>query len=179
MATIKQGGAQRYGVKVHAGKDNNNGIDIIVEPKNRTITLGATTAPLELKPGEDIKLRIFIDRRIVEVFANDRQAVFKQHDHGPEDMGVCLFADGGGMRVREVQGLEDGAVQSLVTRAFPGVCSFHYCGQRERRGATQWLGYDEDGGRHGRAERGQEDPGADGAGCALGSAVGSAISAQG
>ena len=104
MATIKQGGAQRYGVKVHAGKDNNNGIDIIVEPKNRTITLGATTAPLELKPGEDIKLRIFIDRRIVEVFANDRQAVFKQHDHGPEDMGVCLFADGGGMRVREVKG---------------------------------------------------------------------------
>ena len=30
-----------------------------------------------------------------------------------------------------------------MTRAFPGVCSFHYCGQRERRGATQWLGYDE------------------------------------
>lgn len=104
MATIEQGDAKRYGVRLHGNKNNGGGIDVLVEPGNKTIRLGATTAPLELARGEDIQLRIFVDRKIVEVFANDRQAVFKQHIYEPEDVGVCLFSEGGKMLVKEVKG---------------------------------------------------------------------------
>ena len=45
-----------------------------------------------------------MDRSVVEVFANDRQAVVKQHDYAPDDVGVCLFSEGGKMEVREVKG---------------------------------------------------------------------------
>jgi len=104
MATIKQSGAKRYGIRLHANKDGEGGIDVVVEPGSKTIRLGATTAPLELAGDEDIQLRIFVDRRIVEVFANDRQAVFKQHAHEPEEVGVSLFSEGGPMQVKEIKG---------------------------------------------------------------------------
>jgi len=103
-ATIEQGEAKSYGVKLHGNKENGGGIDVVVEPGSKTIKLGATTAPFELTPGEDIQLRIFVDRRIIEVFANDRQAVFKQHAYEPEEVGVCLFSEGGRMQVKEVKG---------------------------------------------------------------------------
>ena len=104
MATIKQGAAKAYGVRLLCDKDNGKGIDVVVEPGSKSIKLGATTAPLELPPGEDIQLRIFVDRRTVEVFANDRQALVKQHDYEPGDVGVCLFSVGGRMKVPEVRG---------------------------------------------------------------------------
>ncbi len=65
--------------------------------------VGSTTAPFELKRGEDIQLRIFVDRSIVEVFVNDRQAMVKQHAYAPGDVGVCLFSEGGKMKVRELK----------------------------------------------------------------------------
>jgi beta-fructofuranosidase len=101
--TIRQAGAKRYGVKLHASTDLTRGIDLIVDPAAKTIQLGATTAPFELKPQEDLTLRIFIDRRIVEVFANERQALFKQHAYKPDETGVCLFSEGGQMEVKEIK----------------------------------------------------------------------------
>jgi beta-fructofuranosidase len=103
MATIKQGDAKRYGVRLLCDKDNTHGLDLVVEPGAGTIKLGSTTAPFELKRGEDIQLRIFVDRSIVEVFVNDRQAVVKQHAYAPGDVGVCLFSEGGKMEVRELK----------------------------------------------------------------------------
>ncbi len=103
MATIKQGDASRYGVRLLCDKDNTNGLDLVVEPGAKSIKLGSTTAPFELKRGEDIQLRIFVDRSIVEVFVNDRQAVVKQHAYAPGDVGVCLFSEGGKMEVRELK----------------------------------------------------------------------------
>ena len=65
--------------------------------------LGATTAPFNLRPREELQLRIFVDRRIVEVFANDRQAIFKQHAYEPDETGVCLFSQGGNMEVKQIK----------------------------------------------------------------------------
>jgi beta-fructofuranosidase len=99
---IQQSEAQRYGVRLFADKENGKGLDLIVEPAKKTIQLGSTTAPFELKSGEDIQLRIFVDRRTVEIFANDRQSIVKQHDYEPGDTGISLFCDGGDMEVKEI-----------------------------------------------------------------------------
>jgi sucrose-6-phosphate hydrolase SacC (GH32 family) len=103
LLRFQKSGAKRYGVKLHASPDNTRGIDLVVDPSARTIQLGATTAPFDLPPQEDLQLRIFIDRRIVEVFANDRQAVFKQHAYEPNETGVCLFSEGGNTDVTEIK----------------------------------------------------------------------------
>jgi len=104
MVTIKQGDAKRYGLRLLCDKDNGKGLDLVVAPADKTIKLGSTSAPLQLKPGEDIQLQIFVDRSIVEVFANDRQAVVKQYDYAQGDVGICLFSQGGPMMIPELKG---------------------------------------------------------------------------
>ena len=53
-------------------------------------------APFELKDGEPLKLRVFVDKSIVEVYANDRQAICRRVYPGRTDsLGVALFATGG------------------------------------------------------------------------------------
>ncbi len=58
--------------------EHGNGLPILFRPENGTIRLGSTEAPFavsDLPEGEDIELRIFVDRYLVEVFVNDRQAL--------------------------------------------------------------------------------------------------------
>ncbi len=103
MVTMKQGAARRYGVRLFCGRENAGGLDLVVEPAAGTIKVGSITAPFHLKAGEEIRLRIFVDRSVVEVFANDRQAMAKQYEYAPGDVGVCLFSEGGRMEVPEVR----------------------------------------------------------------------------
>lgn len=54
------------------------GLPILLRPENGTLRVGTAEAPFSvaaLPANEDIVLRIFIDRYVVEVFANDRQAM--------------------------------------------------------------------------------------------------------
>lgn len=52
-------------------------------------------APLYLAPGETLKLRVFIDQSVVEVFANDRQCVtVRVYPGRSESVGVSLRAQG-------------------------------------------------------------------------------------
>lgn len=61
------------------------------------------SAPFQLAPGEPLRLQIFVDRCIVEVFANDRQAIARHHFPAhPDSTGVALFALGGNVAVPSV-----------------------------------------------------------------------------
>jgi len=54
------------------------GLPVIIRPETGTLRVGTIDAPFavaNLPAGEDLELRIFIDRYLVEVFANSRQAV--------------------------------------------------------------------------------------------------------
>jgi beta-fructofuranosidase len=56
---------------------------------------GAVEAPLALKPGETLKLRIFLDKSMLEVFANDRQCVTQQiFTESRNAAGIKVFARG-------------------------------------------------------------------------------------
>jgi beta-fructofuranosidase len=53
------------------------------------------TAPLVLEPGEPLRLRVFIDRSVVEVFANGKQCVAARVYPGRDDStGISLRAQG-------------------------------------------------------------------------------------
>jgi len=67
---------KRFGFLLYAGEDN-EGLPVIVRPESGTISVGETEAPFavdDLPPGEDVELRIFADKYLVEVFVNGRQA---------------------------------------------------------------------------------------------------------
>lgn len=57
------------------------------------------TLPLALADREDLVLRIFLDRGIVEVFANDRQAIGRAVYPAERGHGVRFFAEGGQARL--------------------------------------------------------------------------------
>ena len=61
------------------------------------------TAPLLLEEGETLRLRIFVDRSIVEVFANGKQCVAARVYPGREDSaGVSLRAQGSSALLRSL-----------------------------------------------------------------------------
>jgi len=56
--------------------------------------------PFELKTGETLHLRVFVDKSVVEVFANGRQAVMRRiYPSRADSVGVRLFAHGGSAKV--------------------------------------------------------------------------------
>jgi len=64
----------------------------------------AQKAPLELNTGEPLKLRIFLDHSMLEVFANSRQCVTQRiHPTRSDSLGVTLFSRGGSVKVRSVE----------------------------------------------------------------------------
>jgi sucrose-6-phosphate hydrolase SacC (GH32 family) len=69
----------------------------VLRPETGTLRVGTTDAPFavaDLPEGEDVALRIFIDRYLVEVFANDRQAVVAAHLEGAGARGLDAFTVG-------------------------------------------------------------------------------------
>ncbi|NQU22124.1 MAG: GH32 C-terminal domain-containing protein [Candidatus Nealsonbacteria bacterium] len=64
-------------------------------------------APLELQHGEPLVLRVFVDKSVVEIYANDRQAICRRVYPGRRDsLGVVLFAAGGKATVSGVKAWE-------------------------------------------------------------------------
>jgi beta-fructofuranosidase len=66
----------------------------------RVENLQPETGPLRLTPGEDLRLRVFVDRSIVEVFANGRLCLTRRiYPTRPDSLGVAAFAEGGDARL--------------------------------------------------------------------------------
>lgn len=86
------------------GDDNGAGAMTIFAGSGRKgIKVGHPDAPFELKDGEDLTLRVFIDKNLVEVFANDRQAVAHGHGKVRANPNVRLFAKGGDAYIKSVK----------------------------------------------------------------------------
>ncbi|HET7121044.1 MAG TPA: glycoside hydrolase family 32 protein [Solirubrobacterales bacterium] len=69
---------------------------LFVLPEGERPVTSAQEAPFELEPGEALELRIYLDKSILEVFANGRQCLTQRIYPTREDsLGVRLFSTGG------------------------------------------------------------------------------------
>lgn len=102
--SLNPGEAAQFGIEVYCDEQGVNGLPIVVEPNRKTLQLGDTVAPFELHAGEDLELRVFIDKNVIEVFANERQAIVASHNYATENLGVSLFSKGGDARIKNVRG---------------------------------------------------------------------------
>ena len=90
----------RFGVLLFAD-DDHEGLPVLIRPETGTICAGATEAPFavaDLPAGEDLELRIFVDKYLVEVFVNGRQAlltVFTAYRDGGSELRAYLFGSRG------------------------------------------------------------------------------------
>jgi sucrose-6-phosphate hydrolase SacC (GH32 family) len=99
---FKSPAAKEFGLDVLCDKNGENGVRVAYMADSKTLRVGTVNAPFELKEGEDLTLRIFIDKNLVEVFADDRQAVAAAGKYIPEDLTISLFSKGGDVTVSKL-----------------------------------------------------------------------------
>ncbi|HUT28673.1 MAG TPA: GH32 C-terminal domain-containing protein, partial [Sedimentisphaerales bacterium] len=75
-------------------------------------------APFELKQGEPLRFRVFLDKPMLEVFANDRQCLTQQvFPKRKDSLLIKVFAKGGPATVRRVDAWDMAAAKFVDKRA--------------------------------------------------------------
>lgn len=112
--------AKRCGVKVRASAGGEEETLLYYDADTHELVFDATRssqgpegrkiverAPFALKAGEPLKLRVFVDKSVVEVYANDRQAICRRVFPTRNDsLGVSLFSAGGSAQFKTVKAWE-------------------------------------------------------------------------
>ncbi len=116
--TLQPGSATQAGVMVGCSEDGREQTALYYDASEKKLKCDATrssidlgrrnveSAPFELKKGEPLVLRVFVDKGIVEVYANDRQAIARGVYPKLGGTGVKIFAKGGDIKVTSVKAWE-------------------------------------------------------------------------
>ena len=91
------------GLHLLGDAEGKEAMSIVAGGQRKNLMVGTGQAPFALKEGEDLTLRVFIDKNLVEVFANGRQAAAFAHKHVRPRPNVRLFATGGDAAVKSVK----------------------------------------------------------------------------
>ncbi len=106
-AVIDMKNASRAGFTVRADEESGEGTEIYVDAKEGVLVMDTSrsgahgrrireTAPFALRPGEQLTLDVFVDKSVVEVYANERQAICRRiyPTHPDKALSVCAASDG-------------------------------------------------------------------------------------
>lgn len=113
---MESAGATQYGVTVCASPDGQEETLVFYDVAEKLLKVDTRRSgpedtpkaieagPLELENDEPLTLRIFVDKSVVEVFANRRQAVARRiYPSRSDSLGVRLFARGGDATAHAVE----------------------------------------------------------------------------
>ena len=112
---LEAGAAKQLGLKVRASSDGQEETLLYYDAEKKELVFDSTRsgkegrkvverAPFVLEPRESLKLRIFVDKSVVEIFANDRQAISRRvYPTRTDSLGVSIFATGGDAKAQKVR----------------------------------------------------------------------------
>ncbi len=117
---IQPGDARQYGVQVCRSPGGEETTLVYYDADAQKLTVDTTRSslhpgpktieagPLEVARGEPLTLRVFVDKSVVEVFANGgRQAVMRRiYPSRPDSLGVAVFTRGGAATVKSLDAWE-------------------------------------------------------------------------
>ncbi|MDG0812751.1 glycoside hydrolase family 32 protein [Cohnella rhizosphaerae] len=105
--TIAPGTAGRVGLQVRASPDGAEATLLYYDAESKTLVFDSTrsgdggwkvreAAPFALQASERLELAIYIDKGVIEIFANERQAIARRvYPERADSTGVYLFCEGG------------------------------------------------------------------------------------
>jgi beta-fructofuranosidase len=101
--SIEPGMAKEFGLDVLCDANGQNGLRIAYVAESKTLRVGNVHSPFVLQKGECLNLRVYLDKNLVEVFANDRQAALAAQNYAAGNTAIQLFSKGGDVVVKEVK----------------------------------------------------------------------------
>jgi len=104
LAEFEAGNAETFGLKVHQSKDGKSAVTI--RYTNGNLNVAGTDVPLKLVSGK-LRLHVFIDKSVLEVFINDGvTSVTRVNYPGEDDLGVSVFAGNGNATLKSLDAWE-------------------------------------------------------------------------
>ena len=95
VAEFQAGDAKAFGLKLRCSDDGKKAL--VIRHDGKGLNVAGTNVPAVLRgAGRELKLHVFLDRSVMEVFVNDgRHAVTRVNYPGEKDLKVAIFAEGG------------------------------------------------------------------------------------
>jgi beta-fructofuranosidase len=106
VADFAAGDANAFGLKV---RQSENGKDAVtIKYANGNLNVAGTEVPLKLDDhSKRLKLHVFLDKSVLEVFVNDGvTSVTRVEYPGEKDLGVSVFAEHGGVTLKSLDAWE-------------------------------------------------------------------------
>jgi beta-fructofuranosidase len=113
--TFQPNNAAQYGIKVCVSEDGREKTVIYYDQEDKKLKVDTRKsglsfgrkiieeAPLELKKGEPLVLKIFVDKSIVEVYANNRQAIARRIYPTLGGTGISVYSKGDNVKIESIK----------------------------------------------------------------------------
>jgi beta-fructofuranosidase len=101
----EQANNKRFGFFIFSD-NKKSGFPVIINPVSKAIRVGTVEAPFsvsDLPSGEDLEIRIFIDKYLIEVFVNERQAVVGAFMDYKVNKGLYAYTFGASTIMKEIK----------------------------------------------------------------------------
>ena len=118
VVELENQNAEEFGFELLRSADEKTVVPVVYNTLTKEFTVGDTTGPFMLVGDEEsFKLRIFVDRTIVEMFASGRDVFTASSvtEH-PEHLGMRLFAAGGSVQVKSLDVYEINSIWKRFQR---------------------------------------------------------------
>jgi beta-fructofuranosidase len=120
QAEIDPGGAQQAGLKLRAAPDGSEQTLVYYDRAAKRLAVDKSgsslnpaadrkmqSGPFDLARGEPLRLHIFLDGSVIEVFANERACLTARvYPDGPRSIGLGLFSSGGTAKLASLEAWE-------------------------------------------------------------------------
>jgi beta-fructofuranosidase len=101
VAEFEPGTAAAFGLKLRSSHDGKSAL--VIRQSAESLNVAGTDVPVRLSAGKTLKLRVLLDKSVMEVFVNDgRHAVTRVVYPGEKDLAVAAFAESGDAAVTRV-----------------------------------------------------------------------------
>ena len=102
LIELEPGDAQEFGLRIRCSEDGSRAVHISYN--GQTLNIDGNRIPFSLRSDDILKLHLFLDHSVLEVFVNDgRECLTRIIDTPPEDLGIHVFAYGGRITVNRLE----------------------------------------------------------------------------
>jgi beta-fructofuranosidase len=104
IAELEPGNAASFGIELRRSPGGEEKTNVCYDAATMVLSSGDRGGGFQLLPGEEtLKLHIFMDKSVVEVYANSRECItLRVYPKRADSLGMSLFAHGGAVKVRSL-----------------------------------------------------------------------------